>query len=397
MVVLSSSKELKQVRELYHDWLVEVRRHLHRHPELSDQEYNTQEFIMAKLKEVGVESFPIARTGVVGIVRGREGGKTVALRADIDALPIQDEKDVPYRSLNPGVAHACGHDAHTTIALGVARYFSERREQFKGNVKFFFQPAEETIGGAKRMVEEGCMENPHVDFCVGKHVMPYMETGEVELKFGKLNASTDGVKIIVAGKAGHGAYPETGIDAILAAAAVVQGVHTIASRSVSPLESVVISLGTIEGGTKENIVCDEVVLRGTLRTVDESVRQRVKKRLSQMVGDVATAYGATGKLHVSPGYDALINDNNVVAIMQEVFQKALGTDKVLLKEHPSMGAEDFSFFLNVAPGAFYNLGCGNRERGITASVHAKDFDIDEDCLSLGVFLDISLINRLLSL
>lgn len=389
-------KELKRIKELYQDWLIEVRRHLHQHPELSDQEHETQKFILAKLTELGAEPYPIARTGVAGIVRGQAGGKTVALRADIDALPIEDAKDVPYRSLNPGVAHACGHDAHTAIALGVARYFSERRDQFRGNVKFFFQPAEETIGGAKRMVEAGCMENPKVDYCLGKHVMAYLETGCVELKPGKLNASTDAIEITVSGRAGHGAYPETGTDAILAAAAVIQGVHTIAARVVSPLESVVISLGTIQGGLKENIICDEVVLRGTLRTVNESVRQLVKERLTRMVADVAAGYGATGAVRITPGYDALINDANVAALMKEVFQAKLDPANVLDKEHPSMGAEDFSFFLNEAPGAFYNLGCGNRARGITSAVHSRDFDIDENCLAIGVYLDIAVIEKLLA-
>lgn len=388
-------KELKRIKELYQAWLVQTRRHLHQHPELSDQEYETQKFIKDRLTEMGVEHHPIARTGVVGIIRGGEGGNTVALRADIDALPIQDSKDVPYRSQNPGVAHACGHDAHTTIALGVARYFSERRDQFKGNIKFFFQPAEEAMGGAQRMVEAGCMENPKVDYVIGKHIMTYREAGEVEVKFGKLNASTDGIKITVIGKAGHGAYPETGVDAILVASAIVQGVQSIVSRNVSPLESVVVSLGTIQGGTTGNIICDEVVLRGTLRTVNETVRQQAKKRLTKIVEDVAAAYGAVGKVEISPGYDALVNDDRIVAVIKELAEEKLGADKVFTKEYPSMGAEDFSFFLNEAPGAFYHLGCGNREKGITATVHTKDFDIDEDCLSLGVFLDICVLENLL--
>lgn len=389
-------KELKRIRELYQKWLVQVRRYLHQHPELSDEEYETQKFIMDKLTEMGVEHHPIARTGVVGLIRGLPGGNTVALRADIDALPIQDDKDVPYRSQNPGVAHACGHDAHTAIALGVARYFSERRDQFKGNIKLLFQPAEETVGGAQRMVEEGCMENPKVDYCIGKHVMAYMDVGELEYKFGKLNASTDGIQITVLGKAGHGAYPETGVDALLAASAVVQGVHSIVSRNVSPLESVVISLGTIQGGAKSNIICDEVVMHGTMRTVNETLRQRTKERLTRMVEDVAAAYGAVGTVEISPGYDALINEDSVVAVIKEQAEDKLGLEKIRIKEYPSMGAEDFSFFLNEAPGAFYHLGCGNREQGINANAHSKEFDINEDCLALGVFLDICILEKLLS-
>jgi len=388
-------EDLAKIKELYGSWLVDVRRHLHSHPELSDKEVETQKFIMDKLTEMGVENHPIARTGVVGLIRGQEGGKTVALRADIDALPMQDQKDVPYRSQNDGVCHACGHDAHTTIALGVARYFSQRRDQFKGNIKLLFQPAEEAVGGANRMVQEGCMENPHVDYCIGKHVMAYMDVGEVEVKNGKLNASTDGIRITIKGKAGHGAYPETGVDAILAAAAVVQGVHTLVARNVSPLESLVISLGTIRGGTKGNIICDEVVLGGTMRTVNEELRRKTKERLKTMVESIAAGYGAQGEVSISPGYDSLINNDEIVKVIEDVAVEHLGRDKVHQKEFPSMGAEDFSFFLNEAPGAFYHLGCGNKSKGITALGHAVDFDIDEDCLPVGVFLDIQIISELL--
>lgn len=389
-------KDLAAIRELYQPWLVGTRRHLHQHPELSDKEVETQKFIMAQLDEMGIEYQPIARTGVVAVIRGREGGNTVALRADIDALPMQDSKDVPYRSKNPGVCHACGHDAHTAIALGVARYFAQRRDQFRGIVKLLFQPAEESIGGARRMVEEGCMDKPKVDYVIGKHVMPYLDSGEIEVKYGKLNASTDSLRITVKGKASHGAYPDTGVDALLAAAAVVQGAHTIVSRRVSPLESVVISLGTIQGGTKANTICDEVVIRGTMRTVNESVRQATKEVLAKLVADTASAYGAEGKIRISPGYDALVNDDSIVDVIRQTAEAELGPEKVCLKEHPSLGAEDFSFFVNEAPGAFYHLGCGNKGKGITASTHSIDFDIDEDCLSVGMFLDICIIDNLLN-
>jgi len=388
-------KDLDRIQELYRPWLVQIRRYLHQHPELSDKEYETQKYIMSHLAEMGIEHYPIARTGVVGIVRGGEGGKTVALRADIDALPMQDKKEVPYRSQQSNVCHACGHDAHTAIALGVARYFSERKDQFRGSIKFLFQPAEEAMGGAKRMVQEGCMQDPKVDYVIGKHVMPYLDAGEVEVKYGKLNASTDSLKITINGKASHGAYPDTGVDALLAAAAVVQGVHTIVSRNVSPLESVVISLGTIQGGSKSNTLCDQVLIKGTMRTVNESVRQATKLRLAKMVEDTAAAYGAVGVVQISSGYDALINDDCIVNVIKELAVTHLGQDKVQIKEHPSMGAEDFSFFLNEAQGAFYHLGCGNKEKGVTASTHSVDFDIDEDCLPVGVFLDICVIESLL--
>lgn len=389
-------KTLARVTQLYQPWLVDIRRWLHQNPELSDQEHGTQKFISGQLATLGIEHYTLARTGVVGIVNGRQGGKTVALRADIDALPLEDEKDVPYRSQNPGICHACGHDAHTAIALGVARYFQERKEQFSGAVKLLFQPAEESVGGARRMVEEGCMENPHVDYVIGKHVMPHIEAGAVEIKYGKLNAATDGIKITVLGRSSHGAYPDTGIDALLAAAAVVQGVHTIVSRNISPLEQAVISLGTIEGGHKANILCDKVAINGTMRTTSEGIRQTVKKRLQTVVSAAASAYGATGEVAIRPGYDALVNDNFVVAMIERAAEEFLGRDKIFIKEHPSLGAEDFSFFLHKAKGAFYHLGCGNTAAGITAPLHSNSFDIDESCLAVGVFLDICIIDALLA-
>lgn len=379
--------------------LVEIRRDFHMNPELSQEEFRTRDKIRGYLDEWGIENYICAETGVLGIIKGRNKGKTIAVRADIDALPIQEKNDLPYRSVNPGVMHACGHDAHAAIVLGVARIIKELADSgdsINGNVKLFFQPAEETIGGAERMIKEGCMENPKVDYVLGLHVMPYIDAGVVELKYNKLNASTDSIKIILKGKAAHGAYPDKGVDAIVMAGHVITGLQSIVSRNTSPLNSVVLSLGKISGGVKNNVIADEVKISGTLRTLDHETRQYSKDRISDLVNNVAAAFGGRGFTSFSEGYQALINDNEVVDLIKENAEKLLGRENVEFKEFPSMGAEDFSYFLDAAKGAFFHLGCGNKAKGITENIHTANFNIDEECLRVGVGLQVENILTLLT-
>ena len=379
--------------------LVEIRRDFHINPELSQEEFRTRDKIRGYLDEWGIENYICAETGVLGIIKGRNKGKTIAVRADIDALPIQEKNDLPYRSVNPGVMHACGHDAHAAIVLGVARIIKELADSgdsINGNVKLFFQPAEETIGGAERMIKEGCMENPKVDYVLGLHVMPYIDAGVVELKYNKLNASTDSVKIILKGKAAHGAYPDKGVDAIVMAGHVITGLQSIVSRNTSPLNSVVLSLGKISGGVKNNVIADEVIISGTLRTLDHETRHYSKDRISDLVNNVAAAFGGRGFTSFSEGYQALINDNEVVDLIKENAEKLLGRENVEFKEFPSMGAEDFSYFLDAAKGAFFHLGCGNKAKGITENIHTANFNIDEECLKVGVGLQVENILTLLT-
>ena len=380
----------KRVEEIY-DELVEIRRDFHKNPELSQNEFRTQEKIREYLNNWGIENYVCADTGVVGIIRGKNSGKTIGIRGDIDALPILEKSNVPYCSVNPGVMHACGHDAHTTVVLGVAKIIKEladSEESITGNVKLLFQPAEETIGGADRMVKEGCMENPKVDYVLGLHVMPYIDAGKVELKYGKLNASTDSIDITLKGKASHGAYPDNGIDAIVMAGNVITAIQTIVSRNTSPLNSVVVSLGKISGGVKDNVIADEVQITGTLRALDDETRKFTKKRISDIVSNVAAALGGEGSTSFYDGYQALINDNEVVDVFKYNAEKLLGKENVVFKEFPSLGAEDFSYFVDASKGAFFHLGCGNAEKGITSSIHTEYFDIDEQCLKVGVRLQI---------
>nr|WP_312579333.1 M20 family metallopeptidase [Sedimentibacter sp.] len=388
----------KRVNEIFDD-LVAIRRDFHIHPELSQNEFRTSAKICEYLDEWGIEyESGVAETGVVGIIRGKQNQKTIALRADIDALPICEKNNTPYCSINNGVMHACGHDAHATILLGVARILKEMEREglINGNVKLLFQPAEETVGGAQRMVEEGCMKNPDVDYVLGLHVMPYIDAGKVEIKYGKLNASTDGIEIIIRGKSGHGAYPDKGVDAIMISGYVITAVQSLVSRNISPLNSIVLSLGTISGGVKGNVIADEVIIKGTLRALDDETRRFSKERIKDIVSNTAKAFGGEGIAEFNEGYKALINDDEVVDVIKENAYRLIGKENVVFKEFPSLGAEDFSYFSDEAKGAFFHLGCGNLKRGITANIHCDDFDIDEECIKTGVILQIENVISLLN-
>ncbi|HYE80747.1 MAG TPA: M20 family metallopeptidase [Clostridia bacterium] len=385
----------KRSEELFEE-LVAIRRDLHMNPELSGKEIRTSKKIIEYLENWGIEYIGnVAETGVIALIRGKKEGKTVAARADIDALPITEDSDRPYISRNIGVMHACGHDVHTAILLGTAKIFKEMENELEGNVKLFFQPAEEAIGGAERMIKDGCMANPDVDYVIGLHVMPYIDAGYVELKYGKLNASSGEFFITIKGKSGHGAYPDTTIDAIVLAGNVITALQTLVSRNISPLDSVVLTIGKINGGTKNNIIADEVVMSGTLRTLDADTRKHAKAIIERIVENTAKTYGGEGRVEFTDGYDALINDDEIVDVIKETAERVLGMDKVLFKEATSMGAEDFSYYIDEAKGAFYHLGCGNQAKGITAALHNNNFDIDENCIKTGVQLQTECILELL--
>ena len=370
------------------DWLVDLRRTLHRIPELGLAEFQTQSEICAILDGIGLpyEKFG---TAVVALAEGSKKGRVVGIRADMDALPVTEPEGKACRSAHEGIMHACGHDAHMAIALGAAKYFAARRGSLEGSVKFFFQPAEETSGGAADMIASGCLESPHVDFVIGCHVQPDVPVGMVELKHGALNGASDVLRLVVEGKGGHAAYPDTGIDAIMISAKVLDALHSVVSRYVSPLSEAVVSIGTIVGGTKNNIIADRVEMTGTIRTTDPAVRKKVGERVAALVSGIPAALGGSGYAEIVPGYTALINHDWVVDLIASEARRLLGPDSILWKERPSLGVEDFSFFLKERPGAFYHLGCGNPGKGITAALHSKDFDIDEACLPIGVAMHCS--------
>ncbi|MCT4605311.1 MAG: amidohydrolase [Marinisporobacter sp.] len=386
-----------RVEEIFEE-IVSIRRDFHKHPELSGKEIRTGKKICQYLDQWGIEyETGIADTGIVGIIRGKKGtGKTIAIRADIDALPIKEIADYDYGSVNDGVMHACGHDVHTAILLSAGKLLKEMENELKGNVKLFFQPAEEAIGGADRMIKDGCLENPKVDHVIGLHVMPNVDVGKVELKYGKLNGNSGSVKITINGKSGHAAYPDKAVDAIVIAGHVITSLQTLVSRNVSPLDSVVLTFGKIYGGEKANIITDKVILEGTLRTLATQSRVAAKEKIKRIAENVSLGLGGSAEVAFKDGYIALINDDYVVDVMRDVAIKILGEENIVYKEFPSMGGEDFSYFADKVPSAFFHLGCRNEEKGIVASLHNKQFMVDEDCMKIGIIMQVNTILALLN-
>ena len=383
-------RELKALVEAQADWIIEKRRQLHRIPEKGFAEFKTQKVICDTLDELGIP-YITERTWVIGMIEGALPGDVVGLRADIDALPIEEPEGCPFRSEHPGMMHACGHDMHVAILLGAAKVLMSIRDQLPGKVKLLFQPAEETDGGAEPMVAAGAMENPHVDRVYGLHVMPNLPLGTIETRVGTLNASTDSVRITIHGVAGHGAYPERSTDAIVCSAQVISALQTVISRNLSPLSSAVLTFGVIEGGTAQNIICDKVTLRGTLRTANSEIRALMKRRIEEVTDSVAKAMGCSADVNVIPGYAALVNDAQEAMRIRRVAGRLFGSENAVEKPEPSMGGEDFSFFSDCAPGAFFHVGCSAPEKMPAPPLHSKDFAPDERCLTIGALMHVALV------
>ena len=363
-------------------WLEETFKHLHQHPELSSQEYQTQKFIMAELEKMGIEATPCADTGVVGIIRGGKPGKTVGFRADMDALPVEEATDLPYKSQNPGVMHACGHDSHMTILLGLAKIMNEKKADLKGNIKLFFQPAEEKEGGAKRMIEAGCMENPKVDAVFFSHCTSTTPMGKIHVRSGATSAASNGFRVTFTGVGCHGAYPHRGTDSIVAACQVVTALQTISSRRNNPADPVVVTVGAIHAGTAGNVVPDSCEIRGTIRTVNPKTRIRVKEDFKQIVTGIATAMGVEADIFIKEGYAATICDDAMVALTRAAGAKVLGEENVIKTPETTMGGEDFAYFCEVAPGCCYRFGISSEKTG-SATVHNPGFMVDLNALPYG--------------
>ena len=383
-------RELQALVESQADWIIEKRRQLHRIPEKGFAEFKTQKVITDTLDELGIP-YTTERTWVIGLIEGALPGDVVGLRADIDALPIEEPEGCAFRSEHPGMMHACGHDAHTAILLGAAKVLVSIRDRLPGKVKLLFQPAEESVGGAKPMVEAGAMDNPHVDRVYGLHVMPNLPLGTIETRVGTLNASTDSVRITIHGVAGHGAYPERSTDAIVCAAQVISALQTVVSRNLSPLSSAVLTFGVIDGGTAQNIICDKVTLRGTLRTANSEIRAMMTRRIEEVTEGVAKAMGCRAEVNVKAGYAALVNDAQEAMRIRRVAGRLFGEENAVEKPEPSMGGEDFSFFSDCAPGAFFHVGCSAPEKMPAPPLHSKDFAPDERCLTIGALMHVALV------
>jgi amidohydrolase len=382
--------EIQAAAEKITPEVVATRRHLHAHPELSNREERTGALVAERLRALGVEvRHPVAKTGVVGILRGGRPGGVVALRADIDALPIQEAGDAPYRSQVPGVMHACGHDAHTAILLGAAEVLAGLKERLPGTVVFLFQPAEEgppegEAGGAPLMVEEGVLDDPKVEAVFGLHVGSWADAGQAGWTDGALLASSDTFQIEVAGRGVHGAQPHQGLDPIPVAAEIVQALQLIVSRQIDGRQPRVLTIGKIRGGTRFNIIASNVVMDGTMRTHDAEVRKGIKERMARTVKGVAEAHGTTATLrYLKEGNPPTVNDPALARLARPALERVFGPGNVPHVE-PQMVAEDFPYYGEKAPYFFFILGTRNDEKGIPSINHTDRFDIDEDALPLGV-------------
>lgn len=368
--------------------LVADRRYLHENPELGCEEFVTSAFVIDRLKALGVEDIQtgINVTGVTGLIRGtKEGaGRVVLVRADMDALPILEENDVEYRSKIDGKMHACGHDAHTAILLGLARVLMDRRDQFSGAVKVLFQPSEERgPGGAKDMIAAGVLENPHVDAVFALHMAQDLPLGTISIREGAALASADGFKVTIQGKGGHGAHPDKTVDPVVVGAHLITALQTIVSRNVDPIESAVVTVGALHTGLAGNVIPDTAELVGTVRTLNTDVQTMIVGRLEELVTGLCAAMGATGTLEYQYGVPPTINAAEAAKLIRGVAGTIVGEDKVV-SPPPSMGGEDFSYFLMERPGAMFMVGSKNPERGLIWGHHHPKFDIDEDSLAVGL-------------
>ena len=390
-------------------WLRETRRYLHMNPELSLQETNTSRVVSGHLKEVGVphrtgvggdgRSLFMAAdalkqagitpgpatggTGIIGIVEGRAPGKTVIIRADMDALPIEEANDVEYRSTRSGVMHACGHDAHTTILMGVAEVLNQLRDQFDGTVKLMFQPAEEGPGGAIAMIHDGLLDNPPVDAAIALHVANGIRAGQIAVTSGPATAAADTVKIVVKGVGGHAAAPHTTVDSTVVAAHILIAIQEIVSREINPSDTAVVTFGTLHAGTANNVIPATAEMTGTVRTSAPEVRDHIERRIGEIASNVAAAFRAEAETIYLRGYPPMINDPELTATVRSAAEEDVGADNVFDRE-PLMAGEDMAFVSEKVPTTMIGLGVANPERGIIYPPHHPRFDLDEDALAVGV-------------
>ncbi|MFC3561894.1 M20 metallopeptidase family protein [Pedobacter jamesrossensis] len=379
--------KIKDLAENIFNDVVGYRRHIHANPELSYKEFETSLFIKDKLTKWGIEFTSCANTGVVGLIKGNlPSDKIIALRGDMDALPIHEDSDKPYRSKNHGVMHACGHDVHTSSLLGTAFILNQLKDEFGGTIKLIFQPAEELLpGGASIMIKEGVLENPKPQYIVGQHVMPLIESGKVGFRSGIYMASTDELYVTVTGKGGHGAQPHQNIDPVLIASHIIVALQQIVSRNADPRLPSVLSFGKVTANGATNIIPNEVKIEGTFRTLDEDWRTEAHKRMKKMAEGMAESMGGSCDFDIHRGYPFLINEEKLTANARAFAEDFLGKENVVDLDI-WMAAEDFSFYSQVTDACFYRLGTGNKAKDTEYSVHTPKFDIDEDALKISTGL-----------
>ena len=377
--------QIKSLAKQYAPEFITIRRHLHAHPELSYQEFETSQFIQGKLKEFGIPFQVKATTGVEGIILGKDPGKRIiALRADMDALPIKEENDIPYRSTRDGVMHACGHDVHTTCLLGAARILNELKDKWEGTVKLIFQPGEEkNPGGASLMIKDGVLENPKPQGIFALHVHTAMEAGKLSFRSGKVMASADELYFTIKGKGGHAASPHLTVDPILISSHLIIALQQLISRNNNPFNPSVLSITSFNAGNTTNVIPNEVKLMGTFRAMDEEWRFRAHELIKKVSTDLVTSMGGSVDVHIDVGYPCVMNNEQLNATARIKAEEYLGTGNVSETEL-RMGAEDFGYYAQLIPACFYRLGTMNKEKGITAGVHTPTFNIDENAIEVGI-------------
>jgi amidohydrolase len=382
------AEKIKQLAAANASQLSKTRRHLHMHPELSFEEHQTVAFVKQQLESYGIQQIiPRAKTGLEVLIEGKNPSKKViALRADMDALPITEANEVPYKSKNIGVMHACGHDVHTTCLLGVAQILHQLKDEFEGTIKLLFQPGEEKLpGGASLMIKEGVLQNPRVSNVIGQHVMPLIPVGKVGFRSGLYMASTDEIYVTIKGKGGHGAMPHLCVDPVLVMAQLINALQTVVSRSANPIIPSVLSFGKVIANGATNVIPNEVYMEGTFRTLDEKWRSEAHERMLSIADGIAKANGASIHFDIRKGYPFLMNDPVITERAKQAAIEFLGNENVLDLDI-WMAAEDFAYFSQAAPSCFYRLGTRNQEKGIISGVHTPTFDIDENALEIGTGL-----------
>ncbi|HEX8037877.1 MAG TPA: M20 family metallopeptidase [Chryseosolibacter sp.] len=380
---MSLIETIKKHSAKIHGEVVAIRRHLHRHPELSFQEHETSAFVKGELDKAGIKWKPVADTGVLASIAGAiPSDEVIALRADMDALPIREMNKVDYASQNPDVMHACGHDFHTSSLLGTAKILNALKDQFKGTVKFFFQPAEEVIpGGASHMIRDGVLENPKVRAVIGQHAMPRIPVGKIGMRKGKHMASMDSLFITITGRGGHGAQPHLNIDPVLIASHIIIALQQIVSRRAHPGDPTVLSIGKVIANGAINVIPDEVYMEGTFRAMNERWRDEAHRLMKEIAEGIAVAMGGRCEFRIQRGYPFLVNEEKLTTEVRRHAADYLGEENVL-EEDIWMAAEDFAYYSQVADSCFYLCGVGNPAKGIQSSLHTPTFNIDEDVLAL---------------
>jgi len=374
-------KQFKERAEVIYPEIVAMRRKLHAHPELAFEEVKTAAMVCAELDRLQIPyQHGVAKTGVVGIIEGESSGPVTALRADMDALPIQEENTADYCSQIPGKMHACGHDFHTASLLGTARILSENKHLIKGKIKLIFQPSEEKLpGGASVMIQEGVLRNPEVQSILGQHVMPYLDAGQIGIRSGRYMASTDEIYLHIHGKGGHGAQPHTTIDPVMVMAQVLVSLQQVVSRAADPRMPSVLSFGKVQAAGATNIIPEKVYLEGTFRTYDEAWRSKAHALIQDITHNIAAAFGAKAELEIRRGYPVLYNDPDLSSKMRDAILAFAGANRVVDLDLWT-AAEDFAWYTQEIPGCFYRIGTRNESRGIIHGLHTPQFDVEEDAL-----------------